>query len=284
VDFAISYFATDDAIGPAELAREVEERGFEALFVAEHTHIPASRDTPYPAGGELPPEYWHTYDPFVALSTAAAATERLKVGTAICLVVERDTIVTANAVASLDHLSGGRMIFGVGAGWNREEMANHGTDPDRRFGVLRERMEAMKAIWTEDEPEYHGRYVDFDPIWCWPKPVSKPHPPVLVGGNGRTVYDRVLAYGDAWLPNRIGDDEKIMARVAKMRRLGEEAGRGPIPTTLQLAPLEPALLERYEEAGVSRALYMLRPGDRADVERRLDRYTAAMDEYAGAGG
>ncbi len=284
VDFAISYFATDDAIQPAELAREVEQRGFEALFFTEHTHIPANRDTPYPAGGELPPEYWRTYDPFVALAAAAAATETLKVGTAICLVVERDPIITAKEVASVDRLSGGRMIFGVGAGWNQEEMANHGTDPSRRFGVLRERMEAIKEIWTSDEPEYHGRYVDFDPIWCWPKPVSQPHPEVLVGGNGRTVYDRVLAYGDGWLPNRIGDDEKIIARVAKMRRLGEEAGRGPIPTSLQLAPRDPALLERYEQAGVKRAVYMLPAAERPEVERKLDRFTAALDEYSSAGG
>jgi probable F420-dependent oxidoreductase len=283
VDFGISYFPTDDAIEPAELARELEQRGFESMFVTEHTHIPASRDTPYPAGGDLPPEYWHIHDPFVALATAATATERLKLGTAICLVVERDPITTAKEVATLDRLSDGRMIFGVGAGWNLEEMANHGTDPGRRFGLLRERMEAMKVIWTEDEPEYHGRYVDFDPIWCWPKPVTTPHPPVLVGGNGRTVYDRVLAYGDAWLPNRIGDDEKIMARIAKLRRLGEEAGRGPIPTSLQLAPRDPALLERYEQAGVSRAVYMLPAAERPEVERKLDQFTAAMTEYSSAG-
>jgi alkanesulfonate monooxygenase SsuD/methylene tetrahydromethanopterin reductase-like flavin-dependent oxidoreductase (luciferase family) len=163
-------------------------------------------------------------------------------------------------------------------------MANHGTDPERRFGLMRERVEAMKAIWTEDEPEYHGRYVDFDPIWCWPKPLSEPHPPVLVGGNGRTVYDRVVAYGDAWLPNRIGDDEKIMARVAKMRRLGEEAGRGPLPTSLQLAPRAPALLERYADAGVNRAIYMLPTADRPTVERKLEQFTAAMQEYSSAGG
>lgn len=284
MDFGISYFPTTDAIEPAELARDLEQRGFESMFVTEHTHIPASRDTPNPAGGDLPPEYWHIHDPFVALATAATATERLRLGTAICLIVERDPITTAKEVASLDRLSGGRVIFGVGAGWNLEEMANHGTDPERRFGLMRERMEAMKAIWTEDEPEYHGRYVDFDPIWCWPKPVSDPHPPVLVGGNGRTVYDRVIAYGDAWLPNRIGDDEKVIARVAKMRRLGEEAGRAPLPTTLQLAPRDPALLERYEEAGVSRAIYMLPAAERPTVERKLDRFTAAMNEYASAGG
>ncbi len=282
--FGISYFPTDETTDPVTLARMVEERGFESLFVTEHTHIPASRRTPYPAGTDLPREYWRIYDPFVSLAAAATATTTLKLGTAICLVVERDPIVTAKEVASLDRLSGGRVIFGVGAGWNLEEMENHGTDPSRRFGLLKERMEAIRAIWTEDEPSYHGKQVDFDPIWSWPKPLQEGGPPVLVGGNGKTVYDRVIAYGDGWLPNRIGDDEKIIARVAKMRRLGEEAGRGPIPTTLQLPPRDPDLLERYEEAGVERGIYMLPHADDAEVERKLDSYTASMREYAEAGG
>jgi probable F420-dependent oxidoreductase len=284
MDFGISYFATDETIDPATMAGMVEERGFESLFFTEHTHIPASRETPYPAGTDLPREYWHIHDPFVSMMAAAAATETLKVGTAICLMVERDPITTAKEVASVDVLSGGRVIFGVGAGWNLEEMANHGTDPARRFGLLRERVEAMKAIWTEDEASYHGKYVDFDPIWSWPKPTQKPHPPILVGGNGRTVYDRVLAYGDGWLPNRIGDDEKIIARVEKMRRLGEEAGRGPIPTSLQLPPRDPELLERYEEAGVDRAIYMLPHADETEVERKLDSFAKSMREYETAGG
>jgi probable F420-dependent oxidoreductase len=284
MDFGVSYFATDESIDPAAMARMVEERGFESLFFTEHTHIPVSRDTPYPAGTDLPREYWRIHDPFVSMMAAAAATETLKVGTAICLVVERDPITTAKEVASVDVLSGGRVIFGVGAGWNLEEMANHGTDPSRRFGLLRERVDAMKAIWTQDEAEYHGKQVDFDPIWAWPKPVQKPHPPILVGGNGRTVYDRVVAYGDGWLPNRIGDDEKIIARVEKLRRLGEEAGRGPLPTSLQLPPRDPALLARYEEAGVNRAIYMLPAADDAEVERKLDSFTASKEEYERAGG
>src|SRR5919198_4959564 len=186
-----------------------EERGFESLFFTDHTHIPVARETEYPIGGELPREYSRIYDPFVALMAAAAATERLMVGTGVCLVIERDPIVTAKQVASVDRLSGGRMLFGVGAGWNAEEMRNHGTDPARRFGVLRERIEAMKAIWISDRAEYHGRYVDFDPIWCWPKPLTEPHPPVLVGGHGKGVIDRVLAFGDEWMPNRFGDDDGI---------------------------------------------------------------------------
>jgi probable F420-dependent oxidoreductase len=283
VKFGISYFPTDETTDPVTLGKMVEERGFESLFVTEHTHIPVSRKTPYPAGVPLPREYWRIHDPFVSLGAVAAATTTLRLGTAICLVVERDPIVTAKEVASVDRLSGGRMIFGVGAGWNLEEMENHGTDPSRRFGLLKERMEAIRRIWTEDEPEYHGRYVDFDPIWCWPKPLQDGGPPVLVGGNGRTVYDRVLAYGDGWLPNRIGDDEKIIARVEKMRRLGEEAGRGPIPTSLQLPPRDPALLERYEQAGVERAIYMLPHADETEVERKLVSFTKSMREYESAG-
>ncbi len=274
--FGIGVFCTDEGADPATLARLAEERGFESLFFTEHTHIPVSRETPYPVGGELPREYARTYDPFVAMTAAAAATERLRVGTGACLVVERDPIVTAKAVASVDRLSGGRLLFGVGAGWNLEELCNHGVESSRRFGLLRERVDAMKAIWTQDEAEFHGRHVDFDPIWCWPKPLQQPHPPVLVGGNGRGVLDRVLAYGDEWMPNRIGDDERLAARMEKLRRLGEEAGRGPLPTTLFNAPAEPALLDRFERAGAHRAVFWLAHGDAASAERQLDRYAAAM--------
>ena len=163
-------------------------------------------------------------------------------------------------------------------------MENHGTDPKRRFGIMRERIEAMKEIWTSDEPAYHGRHVDFEPIWSWPKPVQDPHPPVLVGGNGRTVYDRVLAYGDGWFPNRIGDDDKIIARVDKLQRLGEEAGRGPIPVTMQLAPRDPALLERYEEAGVTRAVYMLPAAERDEQLRGWTGTPRRCGSTQGAGG
>jgi probable F420-dependent oxidoreductase len=269
--FGLAIFPTDYSIDPPTLARMAEERGFESLFFAEHTHIPTSRRTPYPVGGDLPQEYSHLLDPFVALTAAAMATERLRVATGICLVVERDPITTAKEVASLDLVSGGRFLFGVGAGWNEEEMENHGTDPRRRFGLLRERMEAMKEIWANDEAEYHGRYVDFDPIWSWPKPVQKPHPPILVGGHGKTVLERVLAYGDEWFPNRIGDDERIRGRIAKLQRLGEEAGRGPIPVTLQVAPESAQEIEPYAEAGVHRCVYYLPPAAREKVEPRLDR-------------
>jgi probable F420-dependent oxidoreductase len=271
--YGIAFFPTDYAVDPASLARMVEERGFESLFVAEHTHIPSSRATPYPAGGELPPEYFHTHDPFVALTAAAAATERLLVATGICLVIERDPITTAKQVASLDVLSGGRFLFGVGAGWNREEMRNHGTDPGRRFSLMRERVEAMKAIWTEDEASYHGRYVDFDSIWCWPKPIQEPHPPVLVGGNGERVLERVVAFGDEWMPNRATG---LRQRIADLQRLAEEAGRDPIPVSLSGANPDPELIERGEQAGVHRCTFYVPSAESGEVERALDELVSTL--------
>jgi probable F420-dependent oxidoreductase len=282
MDFGVSYFPTDEAIEPAVLGQMAEERGFESIFVTEHTHIPASRDTPYPAGGELPREYFRIYDPFVSLATIAASTERIKIGTAICLLVERDPITTAKEVASVDRFSGGRMIFGVGAGWNLEEMRNHGTDPERRFRVLRERVEACKEMWTNKEATYHGEFVDFERIISRPGPLQEPHPPVLVGGNGPNVLKRVLAFGDGWFPNRFPPDDQMIARVEELQQLGEEAGRGPIPVTLQIPPRDPAVLRRYEEAGVTRAVHMLRPGDAADArsaERKLDEWAERIHAY-----
>ena len=265
--YGIAVFPTDYAADPATIARLVEERGFESLHFPEHTHIPASRRTPYPAGGELPRQYSRTYDPFVALTAAAAATERILLATGICLVIERDPITTAKEVASLDRLSEGRFLFGVGAGWNLEEMENHGTDPRRRFSLMRERIEAMKAIWTEDEASYHGELVDFDPIWSWPKPVQKPHPPVLVGGNGERVLERVVAFGDEWMPNRASG---LRERIQELARLAAEAGRDPIPVTLSGAKPDPDLVERGEEAGVHRCTFYIEPADAADTERQLD--------------
>jgi probable F420-dependent oxidoreductase len=278
--FGIAVFPTDDAADPATIARLVEERGFESLFFPEHTHIPASRRTPYPGGGELPREYSHTLDPFVALTAAAMATERLLVATGICLVVERDPITTAKEVASLDHVSGGRFLFGVGAGWNEEEMENHGTDPRRRFGLMRERIEAMKAIWTEDEARYHGRYVDFDPIWSWPKPAQKPHPPILVGGNGPKVLDRVLAFGDEWMPNRIGDEEKFFARVTELQERARTAGRDSIPITFSGTPPKPDLIERLANAGIHRCVFYVSPAPAGEIERHIDKRAALVKELS----
>jgi probable F420-dependent oxidoreductase len=277
MELGLAIFATDYTIEPARLGRLAEERGFECLLLPEHTHIPVSRETPYPGGGELPREYSHTYDPFVAAGMAASVTERLKVGTGICLVIERDPIVTAKEVATLDRLSRGRVLFGVGAGWNREEMRNHGTDPARRFSVMRERIEAMKAIWTEDEAEYHGEHVDFDPIWCWPKPAQKPHPPVIVGGTGEKVLDRVLTFGDEWMPNRVRSPEQLGTRIADLERRAEEAGRERIPVTVFGAKPEAEFVERLAVAGVSRCVFYLPPVEPSKVERALDERTKLFD-------
>jgi probable F420-dependent oxidoreductase len=246
--FGVYMFPTDYAINPVELGRAVEALGFELLLFPEHTHIPASRRTPFPGGGELAKQYSHTLDPFVALGAVAAATERILLGTGICLVVERDPIILAKEVASLDYISGGRAIFGIGGGWNREEMENHGTNPASRWSLLRERIEAMQAIWTQDEAEYHGEFVNFDPIWQWPKPVQQPHPPILVGGDAPNTLKRVVRYGDGWMPLGRGADFK--SRIDELNQLAAEAGRGNIPVTIFGAPAKPDVIEQYAAAGV----------------------------------
>ena len=261
--FGVYMFPTDYAIDPVSLGRAAEEHGFESLFVPEHTHIPTSRRSPFPGGGELPKEYSHTLDPFVALGAVAAATERLMLGTGICLVIERDPITLAKEVASLDFISGGRVLFGIGGGWNREEMENHGTDPSRRWKVLRERIEAMQQIWTEDAAEYHGEFVDFDPIWQWPKPIQKPHPPVIIGGDGANTLQRVVRYGDGWMP--IGRRADFKARIDELNRLSAEAGRADIPVTIFGAAPKPEVIDAYAEAGVERLLFHLPPAPRDEV-------------------
>jgi probable F420-dependent oxidoreductase len=277
VEFGIGYFPAHDGMDPAALARLVEQRGHESLFFPEHTHIPASRETPYPAGGELPRKYAHTYDLFVALSMAAAVTSRLRVCSGICLVIERDPITTAKEVASIDRLSGGRMEFGVGAGWNREEMRNHGTDPRVRMAIMAERVEAMKAIWTQDEASYHGAHVDFERIWSWPKPAQRPHPPVLVGGNGPTVLDRVLRFGDAWMPNYLGEPDELMERA---RELWDRAQR-PIDVMVMGVPADPGILQRFEDAGVRRVIRWIPSAGLRPVEGALDRWESAIAELHG---
>jgi probable F420-dependent oxidoreductase len=208
----------------------------------------------------------------VALTAAAAVTERLKLGTGICLIVERDPIVTAKVVASLDRLSGGRFLFGVGAGWNEEAMENHGTAPRRRFGLMRERIEAMKEIWTSDEASYHGKHVDFDPIWSWPKPAQDPHPPVIVAGNSEGALKRVVSFGDGWMPNPSTRLSQLGERIPELQRLAAEAGRDRIPVTFYAVKPDPEALRRYEEAGVDRAIFLLPPEGRGEVEPLIDRY------------
>jgi len=277
MDIGVAVFATPDTVAPGPLARLVEERGFESLFFPEHTHIPADRRTPYPAGGELPRKYAHTYDLFVALTAAAAATTRLRVGSGICLVNQRDPITTAKAVASVDHLSGGRLEFGIGAGWNREEMENHGTDPRTRMRLVAERVLAMKAIWGQDEASYDGEFVKFDRIWSWPKPAQWPHPPILLGGNGPTVEDRVLAYGDAWMPNYLGRSDDLIARGKALQARADR----PIQLVLMGGTPKASMMERYESAGFRRMVFWLPSAGRGPIERELDRIETAVAELHG---
>jgi probable F420-dependent oxidoreductase len=271
MEFGVGYFPTYDGMRPGEVARLAEERGHSAIYFAEHTHIPAT-ETDRAPGKPLPAKYWRTYDLFVALTAAAAATSHLRVASGICLVIERDPIITAKEVASVDHLSGGRLEFGVGAGWNRTEMRNHGTDPRVRMAVLRERVEAMKEIWTHDEASYSGKYVSFDRIWSWPKPAQRPHPPVLVGGAGPTVLDRVLAFGDAWFPNY---HPEVYDRIAELRARADR----PIGVQVMSVPADPKVFERLRAAGVQRVSQWLPSGPRSRVERAMDTWEAAIADY-----
>jgi probable F420-dependent oxidoreductase len=262
--FGISTFVTDEGIAPGVLATAIEERGFDSLFIAEHTHIPLNRKSPWPRGGELPRRYYRTLDPFITLTAAAAATERLLLGTGVALIVERDPIITAKEVASLDLVSGGRVIFGIGVGWNREEMENHGTNPRTRGKLTDERIRAMIEIWTKDEPEFHGRYVDFDPIGAWPKPVQKPYPPIYVGGGSR-AFDRIAEVGDAWLANGLPPG-KLEPLLGELR---ETAGR-EMPVTVFNASSKPEDLEAYARVGVERVLLGLPTLPQGETLNQLD--------------
>jgi probable F420-dependent oxidoreductase len=261
----VCMFATDYAIRIDELARAAEERGFESLFVPEHTHIPVSRRTPFPAGGPLPKEYSHTFDPFVSLMAAAAATKKIRIGTGICLIIERDTIVTAKEVASLDVLSGGRFELGVGAGWNAEEMENHGTQFKTRFKKMSEQILAMKEIWTKDEAEFHGQFVKFDKIWSWPKPAQKPNPPVLMGGESGHTLQRVVDFCEGWFP-RGRAPEVIISGLADLKARAAKKGRDmkTISVSVFGARPEEAGLDQLAHAGVTRAILRL-PSDGRDV-------------------
>src|SRR2546425_6597169 len=275
--YGVVMFPTEYAMAPDELARALEERGFESVWFPEHTHIPASRRSPGRGGGELPRDYWSSYDPFVALMAAAAATKRLKLGTGICLVIERDPITMAKEVATLDRLSGGRVLFGIGGGWNQEEMADHGTAFKSRWRVLRERVLAMKKIWTEREAEFHGEYVSFDKIWADPKPLQKPHPPVIVGGDAATTFDRVVEFGDGWMPSRRPNKNPI-ERIAELRERLKKSGRDPktLPVSIFFAPPRRPALDELAAAGVSRAIFGLPSEPRDAVLPRLDAYAALL--------
>ncbi|MCC3774242.1 LLM class F420-dependent oxidoreductase [Streptomyces sp. UNOB3_S3] len=271
-------FATTATMEPGALAQRLEERGHSALYFAEHTHLPASEHT-----ARLPHAFRSTFDPFVVSTAAALATRRLRVGSAICLVAQHDPIVLAKTIASVDQLSGGRVDFGVGGGWVEEEMAHHGVAPARRFARMREHVEAIRTIWREDEASYRGPHVSFERIWSWPKPVQWPHPPVLVGGMGPKVLDRVLAYGDGWLPDYANAEtfERTLRRVAELRSRAADAGRGRIPVVLAGVPHDPEVLERCEAAGINRVLTLLPAAGGGVVERALDSYERAIADWRG---
>ncbi|MBL6651205.1 MAG: LLM class F420-dependent oxidoreductase [Reyranella sp.] len=265
------YFPADYGINIAELAKALEDRGFDSLFVPEHTHIPASRKSPFPGGGELPKRYSHTHDPFVALSFAAAATKKLKLGTGILLVPQHEPIVTAKAIASLDQLSGGRFIFGIGGGWNVEEMENHGATYKTRFAQMREHVLAMKELWTKDEASYDGEFVKFDRVWSWPKPAQKPHPPIVLGGETDHTLRRVIEYCDGWFPRPRGGFD-VVKGVAHLRQMAEKAGRDPstITTIVFGAANDAKALESYDKAGIQSALLAIPDESRDEILRYLD--------------
>jgi probable F420-dependent oxidoreductase len=269
----VFYFPTDYGIEIAELAAALEARGLASLFLPEHTHIPLSRRSPFPGGGELPKKYAHTHDPFVALSFAAAATKKLLLGTGICLVPEHDPIVTAKSVASLDQMSGGRVVFGIGGGWNVEEMENHGAKYKTRFKLMRERVLAMKALWTEEEAAFHGEFVDFDPVWSYPKPKQQPHPPIILGGETDYTLRRIVEYCDGWIPRPVAGFTPKDAK-ARLRRMAEEKGRDPaaLSITVFRAPADQAALDGYRTARIDGALLEVPDLERDEILRLLDRY------------
>ncbi len=273
-DIGIFYFATEYGHNVVDVARDAEQRGFESLWLPEHTHIPVSRKTPYAGGAELPKEYAHTLDPFVALAAVATATKHIRLATGISLLIERDTITMAKTLATLDLLSNGRAILGVGGGWNREEAEHHGVEWSQRFQKLEEQITAIKVIWANEEASFHGEHVRFDPIWSWPKPIQRPRPPILLGGETDHTLRRVIKYCDGWLP-RARDPEIIVRGIARLNELAEEAGRDPESISVNVfAPRPDAeLIDRFKGLGVARIVLWLPPEDRDAVSTRLDGYT-----------
>ena len=277
MELGAAMFFTDYSMRPDELARALEARGFDSLWAPEHSHIPVTRASPFPAGGDLPKKYYDVMDPFVTLTAAAMATTKLKLATGICLVVQRDPIQTAKLVASIDQISNGRFLFGIGGGWNADEMADHGTAYKTRFSLMRERIEAMKEIWTKSKAEYHGKYVDFGPMMTWPKPVQKPHPPILMGGNFPHGATRALAYADGWMPHGARPNYADVGEfLPRFRQMAAEAGRDPnsVPVTIFGAPEEPDRIKRYRDAGVARTCVSLPSAKADEILPMLDRWAA----------
>ncbi len=281
MNYGVAIFFTDYSIGPVEMGAALEQRGFESLWAPEHSHIPLTRKSAYPQGGDLPKKYYDVMDPFVTLTAAATATTKLKVGTGICLVVQRDPIQTAKSVASIDQISRGRFLFGIGAGWNEDEMADHGTtDFKGRFKLMEERVLAMREIWTRPKPEFNGTHVRFGPMMSWPKPVQKPLP-VIVGGMYPHGARRAIAFGDGWMPHakrpEYGESD-ILAHLPAFRAMATAAGRDPdtIPITTFGTPAEPDTLKRYRDAGVGRVVFSIASEDRDATLATLDKLGASM--------
>lgn len=282
MDFGVQFFPSAESIGPTQFASAAEDRGFESVFFPDHTHVPV--------GAEAPAFYRTVFDTLVVLGAVASATTRIRIGTAVCLVPQRDPIILAKQIATIDQLSGGRVLFGVGAGSNDDELRNHGTDPSRRFAVLRERIEAMTAIWTRDEAAYEGEFVRFGPLWSWPKPVQRPRPPVLLGGGGSRVLERVTEYADGWFPYRDGTDQVgddltgevedfeswLAARMRELRERATAAERPPIPVTLFNPCPHAKALARYSDLGVERVVFWLPTRDKVATLHTLDRLAALV--------
>ena len=280
MDLGVCYFPTDYGIDMSELGRALEDRGFKSLYLPEHTHIPLSRRTPFPGGGELPKRYSHTHDPFVALSFAAAATKKLMLGTGILLVPQHEPIVTAKAIASLDQLSGGRFVFGIGGGWNVDEMENHGATHANRFKIMREHVLAMKALWAEEKASYHGEFVKFDPVWSWPKPKQKPNPPIVLGGETDHTLRRIIEYCDGWLPRPRGFDP--VQGIERLHRMASEKKRDPksLSVTVFGAPADAAVLASYAKAGIDGALLAIPDASRDEILRQLDQWAPLAKAHA----
>ena len=272
----ISTFVTDDGIDTVSLARAIEERGFDSLVIAEHTHIPASRKSPYPEGGELPSKYYRTLDPFVTLAAAAAVTSKIELFTGIALLIQRDPIITAKEASSIDVISGGRFVLGVGAGWNIEELSDHGTNPKTRGALLDERIEAIKALWTSEPAEYHGKYVDFEPSFMRPKPVQKPHPPIFIGGASDATVKRVLRHDAGWIANPFPPE--VLAK--RIKQLRDGAGHD-VPLAMFGTPADPDYWSAVEELGFGRLALLLPSAPLDESLKALDEYAALVQKYRG---
>jgi probable F420-dependent oxidoreductase len=278
--FGVTTFPTDRALSPIRLGLLVESMGFESLFLPEHSHVPVDRISEYPSGGELPEDFYRFLDPLESLAAVAAVTSRIRLGTSTLVIPDHDPIMLAKRVSTLDHLSDGRVVLCVGAGWNLEELANHGSDPALRWTIFRERVEAMKEIWTHEVASYEGTCVRINPMKQWPKPVQIPHPPVLVGGSGPTTAKRVLRFGDGWMASgRHLDGPELKARIDELQSMAAEQGRAPVPVMLQQGTPTPAAIEEYLDMDLARVTFRVDPGDEGAVAEQLEQLARLIDPY-----